>query len=387
MTESELNLCATQRAPRRLAQRLAGAAPLSIPITRWSNALADELRQRLQTYIYGPAPALSISALSKDRLEAASLPADIERWRAHALIGAQTVAFTLLVMIPRTRVRALILAQVFQRSPSPMARIEHALAGAPAGWADTALSALLGRYIHAPPFAAILAQGFALALFCPGEIVPDCRRAGPERLDACRRDGPAPGALAAWASLASAARKSLAADMRLASTPVVAWGHSRHGKAALLAAACDEGFAGVIAHQSGRFGASMTYGAKGETPHQIARAFPHWFCARFHEHTPATAASEIDQHHLLALIAPRPVLLGNAALDYWADPAASFRAALAASTVYEQAGHRGLSQSEPDRADFSGGLSSFTRAGGHGVNETDWRVFLEFLGAKFASAP
>lgn len=332
-------------------------------------------------------PDFTICALSKERLEAPGFAADIERWRAHALIGAQALPFTLLVMIPRTRVRALILSQVFQRSPSPMARIEHALAGAPSGWADTALSALLGRYIHAPPFAAILAQGFALALFCPGEIVPDRRRAGPERLDACRQGGPTPGALAAWAGLASAARKSLAADMRLASAPVVAWGHSRHGKAALLATACDEGFAGVIAHQSGRFGASMTYGAKGETPLQIARAFPHWFCARLHEHTLTDTSGEIDQHHLLALIAPRPVFLGNAAFDYWADPAAGLRAANAAALVWQQSGYRGGTESNPARTDFSGGLCSFTRAGGHGVNETDWRAFLAFLDAKFASAP
>jgi hypothetical protein len=62
-------------------------------------------------------------------------------------------------------------------------------------------------------------------------------------------------------------------------------------------------------------------------------------------------------------------------------------AACAASTVYEQLGYRGLTQTHPARTEFSGGLSSFVRSGGHGLNETDWRAFLAFMGAKFGSAP
>lgn len=166
----------------------------------------------------------------------------------------------------------------------------------------------------------------------------------------------------------SGVRRALADDERFRHTPAVAWGHSRHGKAALLGGAYDQDFAAVIAHQSGRFGAAMTAAHAGETPLQIARAFPHWFCQRLLDDVRAGRAPPVDQHDLLALIAPRPLLLGDASLDFWADPRGARRAVALASCALA---------SEPRT------IECFMRAGGHGLNGADWRAFVKFLDARF----
>jgi hypothetical protein len=229
--------------------------------------------------------------------------------------------------------------------------------------------------LHAPPFTDIADAGVGLVLFYPADIVPDHKeRSAPvvEALSGEHAPEDRGGVLAHWAALTSALRTRIA--QRFPDAAHVAWGHSRHGKAALLAAAFDPGFNAVIAHQSGRFGAALTQGARGESVAQIARAFPHWFCPRLA--VEQAQGCESDQHHLLALIAPRPVLLGGARSDFWADHAGAVRAAFAAAPVYD-----GLGPSA--HPDLSGAIVLFERSGWHGVNAEDWRVFLAFLAAKF----
>jgi hypothetical protein len=91
----------------------------------------------------------------------------------------------------------------------------------------------------------------------------------------------------------------------------------------------------------------------------------------------------VDQQALLALIAPRPVLLGNARRDVWSDPAGAFRAAKAADAVYELYGAKGLTAKKLDQFDPSAELSFWIRPGTHGVVKEDWPAFLEFLRAHF----
>ncbi len=92
---------------------------------------------------------------------------------------------------------------------------------------------------------------------------------------------------------------------------------------------------------------------------------------------------DIDQHALLALIAPRPVLLGNARRDVWSDPNGAFRAAMGADPVYELLGSEGLRQERLYDWRPEADIAFWVRPGTHGVVEEDWPAFLEFLKAHF----
>ena len=395
MTDVTLRRPVGRSQARLRPERLRANSPY-LPLGPWTEALAAEVRERLQQQIYGSIPHLApLRAVERRTVPSERLRADavVEHWQVELADARAPMRFGLFLILPRVAApRAIILAQLFRRPPHFVDRIEHALVADGDGprrsrLGDAMLEIILGRHIHAPPFEQVVQSGFGLALFCPGDLVPDDRLRAPailERLSDSPNADERAGALAGWAALTSAVRRLLKEDERIGGAPIVAWGHSRHGKAALLAAAFDQGFAGVIAHQSGRFGASLTHGASGEGPAQIARAYPHWFCARFHSETLRRRSHDIDQHHLLALIAPRPILLGNGRRDFWADPEGAFLAARAASEAFTPFGQPGLLQLEPSRPDLAGGIAVFTRAGGHGVNGADWCYFLDFLAAKFA---
>ena len=171
-------------------------------------------------------------------------------------------------------------------------------------------------------------------------------------------------------------------DARLDRSAMIAWGHSRYAKAALVAAAFDPRIAGVIAHQSGTGGASLNYKKPGESVARITRSYPHWFARSYAAYTDE-ARPDVDQHQLLALIAPRPVLLGNARRDVWSDPNGAFRAAMGADPVYRLYGAKGLDQSRLRPYDPAAGIAFWLRPGTHGVVKEDWPAFLAFLGAHF----
>ena len=63
----------------------------------------------------------------------------------------------------------------------------------------------------------------------------------------------------------------------------------------------------------------------GESVQQINDHFPHWFNAEFKKFNAQPDRLPFDQHCLIALCAPRPVLLPNAVEDQWANPSGQFR--------------------------------------------------------------
>jgi len=232
-----------------------------------------------------------------------------------------------------------------------------------------------GRYITTPPIDMIMERGYALAVIYPGETFPDsaarfiAQRAAPSSRHPW-------GAIAAWAWQFSSLSHYLDTDGRFSQT--LSYGHSRYGKSALLAAAFDPAIDGVIAHQSGTGGASLSREKPGESVADITAGYPHWF-------TPVYAEDRltIDQHHLLALIAPRPVLLGNARRDVWSDPNGAFRAAQAATPVYTLYGKNGLQQKKLTEFNPQGDIAFWIRPGTHGVVKEDWPAFLAFIDAHF----
>ena len=237
-----------------------------------------------------------------------------------------------------------------------------------------------GRYIQTPPTDMILSHGYSFAVMHPPELVPDRAEAAEAALGVFGGE-PRTGAVAAWGWAVSRALDALEGE-GLADRPVIAAGHSRYGKSALWAAAHDVRIDAVISHQSGTGGASLSRGKRGETVAEITESYPHWFAPGYAEDT-----LTIDQHHLLALVAPRPLLLGGARRDVWSDPNGALRAAVGAAPVWEAAtGRAPLAAERLDVFAPTADIAMWTRPGTHGVVEEDWPAFLDFLDAHFADA-
>ncbi|MEZ4703125.1 MAG: hypothetical protein R2834_22550 [Rhodothermales bacterium] len=241
------------------------------------------------------------------------------------------------------------------------------------------------------PFREAVARGYAIATFYHGDVDPD-------RDDFT--DGIHPhiplngttgrtetswGTLAAWAWGMQRAVDYLAQEPLVDPARIAVMGHSRNGKAALLAGATDERVALVISNQSGCGGAAISRRRLGETVQAINTAFPHWFNERFRTYNDREDAMPVDQHSLLALIAPRPLLVASAEGDTWADPAGEFLSLVEIDPVYRLLGTDGLASPRMPGVNrlIHGDLGYHIRPGGHGVGLADWNVFMDFADDHF----
>jgi dienelactone hydrolase len=239
-------------------------------------------------------------------------------------------------------------------------------------------------------------RGYAVAVFYNGDIDPD-RADVAEGIHAfdlkTGRRKPASeirahdrGSVAAWAWGAQRVVDYLVTDRQIDAKRIAVVGHSRNGKAALVAAAFDERIALAIPHQAGCGGTAPSRGKVGESVKQINDHFPHWFNAGFKKFNEQPERLPLDQHCLVALTAPRPVLFSNAEEDTWANPAGQFEMLRAAEPVYRLLGAEGMSARQMPASGklMDSTLGFYIRPGKHSMTREDWKVFLDFADRHFA---
>ena len=202
------------------------------------------------------------------------------------------------------------------------------------------------------------------------------------------------GNIAAWAWGISRAIDYLETNPAIDAKRIAVFGHSRNGKAALLAAALDERIALVIPHQAGCGGTAPSRhdigpaaggSNKVETIRAINDRFPHWFNAEFKKYSDAPESLPMDQHELMALVAPRSLLISVAAGDTWSNPAGQLAMERAAEPVWRLFGLPGVEfgQLPQTRTLSTRPMGFYFRPGSHSTTAEDWSAFLDYADARF----
>lgn len=193
------------------------------------------------------------------------------------------------------------------------------------------------------------------------------------------------GAISAWAWGLSRAMDYFEKDKQIDSKRIALQGASRLGKTALWAGARDTRFKMVIASISGEGGAAISRRDYGENIKHITdpTRYYYWFTTTYRSYADKVNQLPIDAHMLVALMAPRPLLLQTGSTDYWADPKGEFLSAVAAEPVYKLFGEKGPGTTEfPAPGDTSmlmNRLGYYMHEGGHTVLPEDWAHFIAYM--------
>lgn len=370
---SEFNYDEAKVPTYTLPAPLTGAAGDRVSTAEGWGARRAEILELFRENVYGRRPgrpdSLSFELLEEDR-QAMQGRATLRRVAIRSREDGREHSFELILFLPNE-----LLGQ------SPLFLL---LNNRPRSNTDPTRTELSGFW----PAEEVIARGFGIAAIQNNELAPDDSatfREGVIRLfdgeSTGEREPDAWAALAAWGWGASRAMDYFETDPDVDASRVAVLGHSRGGKAALWAGAEDERFALVISNESGAGGAALSRRRYGETVARITSAFPHWFAPRFTDFGGREDELPIDQHMLIALMAPRAVYVASADEDLWADPRGEFLSLANASPVFALWGNpvvRAEQMPPLEGPAHFGRLGYHVRRGTHNLTPYDWMRFLGF---------
>jgi hypothetical protein len=241
----------------------------------------------------------------------------------------------------------------------------------------------------------MLAKGWGYALLNTGSVQADngagltsgiiglVNKGQPRKLDDW-------GVLEAWAWGAGRALDYFETDPAVDAKHVGLEGHSRWGKATLVAMAFDPRFSIAYVSSSGEGGARLHRRNYGEPLDAVCIPEEyHWMAGNFLKYVGHWNDLPVDSHELVALCAPRPVLItGGTYGDRGADTKGMFLAAVGAGPVYRLLGKKDLGTSEmpaPNTALIDGDVAFRQHEGGH-TDALNWPTFVEFASRYWGTA-
>jgi len=237
------------------------------------------------------------------------------------------------------------------------------------------------------PAERIVARGYVAAAFYNADVDPDKHDGFKNGVHGIfdppgkKRPPDAWGTIAAWAWGASRVMDYFETDPDVDEKHIGVVGHSRGGKTALWCGAEDERFALTISNNSGCTGAALARNKKGERVAKINQNFPHWFNENYKKFNDKEDELPVDQHQLIALMAPRLVYVASASKDAWADPEGEFLACVHAGPVYKLFGLKGVgAMAMPGVQEplHTGHIGHHIRDGKHNLTEYDWDRYMDF---------
>jgi hypothetical protein len=369
-------------------------------VDNWVNIRRPELVSLFEEHIYGKTPPTNFKVGYKVRnLESDGLPSNATAKEVIVTFskGRDKLEMNILIFLPKKSNKPTPLFvglnfhgnQVVSQDKSITLTKNYVINSGKFGVKDNkAEESSRGIRSERWPVEDIIKRGYGLATIHCGDLDPDFDddfKNGIHRLmdkSAIKKTS----TIATWAWGLSRALDYFEKDVQIDHTKVTVVGHSRLGKAALWAGATDQRFAIVISNDSGCGGATLSKRQFGETVARINTSFPHWFNSKFKEYNNNEAALPIDQHMLIALMAPRPVYVASAQDDKWADPRGEYLSIYhsgKAYSLFNAGSFESINSPEVNTPRINGKLGYHMRTGVHDITKYDWERFMDFADIHF----
>ena len=371
-------------------------APAS-SLQEWERISRPHQFEMLEKYLYGRRlPAVPVSVVGEVERADVDL-GNMKGLRLQAKLRLGTAAdaptTNVLLYLPKTTQKSPVFLKLNFRGNQ--AETEDPGVWLPTGWIPSddgivenrATDASRGTRQRRFPVAPMVGRGYGMATAYCGDFFPDRPDGRPQSVLASlgrpvtgNLPKDEPGAIGSWAWGLSRILDWLVTLPEVDAAQVIVVGHSRLGKTALWAGACDQRFAMVVSNESGCGGAALSRRNFGETIGVITDRFPHWFCPMLADYAGREIELPCDQHALLAMAAPRPLYVASAEQDRWADPRGEFLAAVAAGRAWKLYGLTGLGTEAmpPINTPVGQMVGYHVRNGSHDLLPYDWTRFADF---------
>ena len=366
-------------------------------VKKWEKARRPELLHFFENNVYGKIPkTLKIDSYNILEQDDNALNGKAKRKQVELTFknNGKTLSYTILLYLPKNIAKAAVFLGYNFYGNHTITEDKAVLISS--AWANnnesfqiennTLTEESRGKRTNRWAVEKILEAGYGLATIYYGEVDPDKNdfSDGIHSLlyqqDQSRPKLDEWGSIAAWSWGMVRALDYFEKDPDVDASKVISFGHSRLGKTSLWAGATDKRFAGVISNNSGCGGATMSKRKFGETLAVINDRFPHWFCDNFNEYNENEEALPVDQHQLLALIAPRPLYVASAEEDQWADPRGELLSAHYATQVYHLYDMEGIETTDMPKVNepIHNTVSYHIRTGKHDVTDYDWENYIKW---------